>query len=94
MLKPLIGVVLSVFILATLEGNILILGFLKPEWLESISDRITGSTADASNAKRALYILWTLGFLAGFSERFAWDFVGRAEGVASGHPAADKASDK
>jgi hypothetical protein len=25
-----------------------------------------------------------LGFLAGFSERFAWDFVDRAGGVADG----------
>jgi hypothetical protein len=33
---------------------------------------------------RALYILWVFGFLAGFSERFAWDFVDRAQGVTSG----------
>jgi hypothetical protein len=36
-----------------------------------------------------LYVLWVLGFLAGFSERFAWDFVDRAQGVASAAPAAD-----
>lgn len=85
MLKPLIGVVLAVFILATLEGNILSFGFLPPASLAALpQDPLTGP------AFQALYILWVLGFLAGFSERFAWDFVGRAQGVASGSPGGDK----
>ena len=28
---------------------------------------------------RNVYLLWTIGFLSGFSERFAHDFIGRAE---------------
>ena len=85
MLKPLIGVVLAVFILATLEGNILSFGFLPAASLAALS-----KTPLTDPAFQALYILWVLGFLAGFSERFAWDFVGRAQGVASGSPGGDK----
>jgi hypothetical protein len=81
MLKPLIGVVLAVFILATLEGRIITFSFLGPDLLDAISAGEVGN-----NATQALYIFWMLGFLAGFSERFAWDFVDRTEGAASGNP--------
>jgi hypothetical protein len=87
MLKPLIGVVLSVFILATLEGNILSFGFLPWASFSALS-----KTPDSEEAIKALYILWVFGFLAGFSERFAWDFVGRAQSAASGNPGGDKNS--
>jgi len=71
--KPLIGVILSVFILATLEGGIISFAFLK--------DAFAGPNP---LAQTTLYILWVFGFLAGFSERFAWDFVDRAQGAISG----------
>jgi hypothetical protein len=86
-LKPLIGVVLAVFILATLEGNILSFGFLP-----SASFGALPKTPQSDEAIKALYILWVFGFLAGFSERFAWDFVGRAQSVASGNPGGDNNS--
>jgi len=41
-------------------------------------------------AEKTLYVLWVLGFLAGFSERFAWDFVDRTQGVASGGLGGDR----
>lgn len=76
LLKPLIGVVLAVFILAAFAGGIVSLGFLGEDPL-----RLAGSEAVEP---KTWYILWVLGFLAGFSERFAWDFVDRAQGVANG----------
>jgi hypothetical protein len=78
LLKPLIGVVLAMFILATLAGGVISFGFLD-------SDPF-GLTKPAPQpvAPKTLYVLWVLGFLAGFSERFAWDFVDRAQGVAAG----------
>jgi len=89
MLKPLIGAVLAIFILATLAGKILTLGFLS-------TDALFFSPNDPDlqkqiAAKEALYVLWALGFIAGFSERFAWDFVARTEGIAGGKPGATKA---
>lgn len=77
MLKPLIGVVLSIFILAALYGQIVSFGFLNSSELPS---------GDVVPTAKGLYILWVLGFLAGFSERFAWDFVDRAQGVAAAAP--------
>jgi hypothetical protein len=68
MLKPLIGVVLSFFILAALEGGVVTFSFLK-------TDKLSDPQSNA------LYVLWMMGFLAGFSERFAWDFVSRTEGI-------------
>lgn len=85
MLKPLIGVVLAVFILATLEGRVITFGFLGTDLLDALSGTTTAGNVE-SKATQALYIFWMLGFLAGFSERFAWDFVDRSEGVASGSP--------
>jgi hypothetical protein len=35
-------------------------------------------------AFETIHVLWVIGFLAGFSERFAWDFVDRAQGRAAG----------
>jgi hypothetical protein len=78
LLKPLIGVVLAMFILATLAGGVISFGFLDPDPFG-----LTKSTPQPVSPK-TLYVLWVLGFLAGFSERFAWDFVDRAEGVAEG----------
>jgi len=73
MLKPLIGVILSFFILATLAGGVVSFSILPiPKLLEE---------GDAPEVLKALYVLWMIGFLAGFSERFAWDFVNRAQGV-------------
>jgi hypothetical protein len=76
MLKPLIGVALSLFLLATLAGGIISFGFLDASSMMSRTEEIP----------KALYVLFALGFLMGFSERFAWDFVDRARGVASGGP--------
>jgi hypothetical protein len=81
-LKPLIGVVLSVFILAALSGEIIGFGFLGPDPLGLTT--IALGTAGTITAKTA-YVLWVIGFLAGFSERFAWDFVERTEGTTSGN---------
>jgi phage replication-related protein YjqB (UPF0714/DUF867 family) len=84
LLKPLIGVFLAMFILATLAGGIISFGFLDQDPLALKAD------ASAPIPKKTLYVLWVLAFLAGFSERFAWDFVDRAQGVASGNPTGDK----
>jgi hypothetical protein len=80
MLKPLIGVVLAVFILATLAGGIISFGFLG-DFFSFGGDAGGNSPAKHLVSEKNLYILWTLAFLAGFSERFAWDFVDRAQGV-------------
>src|SRR5262249_26264826 len=83
MFKPLIGVVLALFILAILFGGVMSFGFL-----ESNAFTLIGGSnltdAQSATAQKALYVLFVLGFPAGFSERFAWDFVDRAQGVASG----------
>jgi hypothetical protein len=73
MFKPLIGVVLSWFLLATLAGEVISIGFLGKDAF--VQDPI---------ANKTMYCLWILGFLTGFSERFAWDFVDRAEGIVAG----------
>jgi hypothetical protein len=83
LLKPLVGVVLAVFILATLAGDVVSLGFLG-------ADPLGLKDGAQAVAHKTWYILWVLGFLAGFSERFAWDFVDRAQGVASGSAGAPK----
>jgi hypothetical protein len=92
LLKPLIGVTLSVFILNALAGGLVGFGFLggnDPLGLVKNGQQIAfGDTATVS-AKTA-YILWVIGFLAGFSERFASDFVQRTEGIASGNAGGDK----
>jgi hypothetical protein len=79
-LKPLIGVILSVFLFATLAGGLISFGFLgdDPFVLKS------PGTTENIIADKTLYILWVLGFLAGFSERFAWDFVDRAQAASTG----------
>jgi hypothetical protein len=87
LLKPLIGVTLSVFILAALSGEIIGLGFLGKDPLGLVNIGI-GETGTLT-AKTA-YILWVIGFLAGFSERFAGDFVQRTEGIAGGNVGGDK----
>ena len=83
MLKPLIGVVLALFILVTLAGGVISFGFLdgagNPLALTDHGAQVPSAVTD-----KILYVLWMLGFLAGFSERFAWDFVDRAGGVADG----------
>jgi hypothetical protein len=87
-LKPLIGVILSVFLFATLAGGVISFGFLDP-------NPFGLGQPDVPNARhviadKTLYVLWVLGFLAGFSERFAWDFVDRTQGVAAGGLGKDK----
>ena len=70
MLKPLIGVILSCFAFATIAGDV-------------VSFPILGMSPSGSpglGSLQSLYVLWMIGFLAGFSERFAWDFVDRAQG--------------
>jgi hypothetical protein len=78
LLKPLIGVVLSFFILATLSGGVISFSFLSTEAIGDFTKPMPPDTL------KAMYVLWMFGFLAGFSERFAWDFVNRAEGTVSG----------
>jgi hypothetical protein len=92
MFKPLIGVVLSWFLLATLAGEVVSLGFLgkDPFKLETVSSAQTQDKESTPQNHRkeiepkVMYVIWILGFLAGFSERFAWDFVDRAEGLVAG----------
>jgi hypothetical protein len=102
LLKPLIGVILSLFILATLAGGVISFGILDKNAFEAIDEetakalqaKLVASGASAKDittavidniivGTKALYVLWVFGFLAGFSERFAWDFVDRAQGVTS-----------
>ena len=85
MLKPLIGVAVSMFLLATLAGGVVSFGFLGADPLQLSNS--SGSLHQVKN--QTLYVLWMLGFLCGFSERFAWDFVSRTEGVASGGASGD-----
>ena len=90
-LKPLIGVTLSVFILAALSGEIVGLGLLGKDPLGLVKDgqAIAIGETGTLTAKTA-YILWVIGFIAGFSERFANDFVQRTEGIAGGNVGGDK----
>lgn len=92
-LKPLIGVTLSLFILAALSGEIVGLGFLgkDPLGLAENNQAIAIGGTGKLTAKTA-YILWVIGFLAGFSERFAGDFVQRTEGLASGSAGSDQST--
>jgi hypothetical protein len=88
MLKPLIGIVLSLFLLATLAGDIISFGFMHGNPLGIGTDGLIPNNYQITH--KSLYVLWVLGFLAGFSERFAWDFVDRAKGVAEGGAGASK----
>ena len=98
MLKPLIGATLSVFLFATLAGGVISFGFLPEDpFALKAAENATGDqqALDATDthhtiAEKTLYVLWVLGFLAGFSERFAWDFVDRTQGVASGGLGGDR----
>jgi hypothetical protein len=81
LLKPLIGVALSFFILAALAGEVIGFGFLGKDPI-GIGELVSGQ---GKIPVKTLYILWVIGFLAGFSERFAWDFVQRTEGAAGGN---------
>jgi hypothetical protein len=87
LLKPLIGVILSIFILAVLAGQIINFGFLPPDPLALAMETTPEKTGVVTTtiAIKTKYILWVIGFLSGFSERFAWDFVQRTEGIAAGN---------
>jgi hypothetical protein len=87
MLKPLIGVILSVFLFAMLAGGVISFGFLENDAFGVANQ--SGSGGQSITVK-TLYVLWVLGFLSGFSERFAWDFVDRAQGIAAGGLSKDK----
>jgi hypothetical protein len=84
LLKPLIGVLLAIFILAALVGGVVNLGALLD------GDAFAGYGTDEGLARQTIHVLWVIGFLAGFSERFAWDFVDRAQGRAAGDQAPPK----
>jgi hypothetical protein len=93
LLKPLIGVTLAVFILAALSGEIVSLGFLGHDPLGLVKENPEKAIAFGDTGTltaKAAYILWVIGFLAGFSERFASDFVQRTEGLATGNVDGDK----
>jgi len=69
-LKPLIGTVLALTIFAILKSNVV---------------QVSGLTLElAQDGYR--YVFWAFGFVAGFSERLAGDFIARAETVV-GRPA-------
>lgn len=91
-LKPLVSVVLGVFVLALLMSGIINLEFLSVLSSESAS---TGAAVQEGRSLLAAgppasdtpvdpgrrgYVWWVIGFLAGFSERFAWDLVSDTEG--------------
>jgi hypothetical protein len=65
LLKPLIGAVLALTMFAILESGIVEIKFINFE--------IEGS--------KPRFIFWAFGFIAGFSERLAGDFIARAESV-------------
>ena len=79
LLKPLIGVILSLFIFATLVSGLVKFGFLDDKDFVTL---LTDPKAAVPN--KMLYTLWVIGFISGFSERFAWDFVSRAQGALNG----------
>ena len=74
LLKPLIGVLLAIFVLAALVGGVVSLGALLDD------NAFAGYGTPEGLAPQTIHVLWVIGFLAGFSERFAWDFVDRAQG--------------
>jgi hypothetical protein len=73
LLKPLIGVVLAIFLLAAIYGEVISFGALFG------AGAFEGYGSNAL-PRQTIHVLWVIGFLAGFSERFAWDFVDRARG--------------
>lgn len=73
LLKPLIGVVLAIFLLAAIFGEVISFGALFGP------DAFAGYGSNGL-PRQTIHVLWVIGFLAGFSERFAWDFVDRAQG--------------
>jgi hypothetical protein len=77
-LKPVIGAVFAIFIYGALASGLISFGFLPPTDF--------GITGDGQwhLTLKGHYILWVMCFLAGFSERFAWDFISRAEKVSGG----------
>ncbi len=79
LLKPLIGVVLAIFILAALYGEVVSLGAL-------LGPGAFDGYGSNDLSRQTIHVLWVIGFLAGFSERFAWDFVDRAQGQAGSSP--------
>lgn len=84
LLKPLVGVVLALFLFALLVGEVVGIGFLGADPLQLRATPQPEAASLGALSPKNMYVLWVLGFLAGFSERFAWDFVDRAQGLASG----------
>jgi hypothetical protein len=79
LLKPLIGVVLAIFLLAAIYGEVISFGALFGP------DAFAGYGSNGL-PRQTIHVLWVIGFLAGFSERFAWDFVDRAQGRVGNEP--------
>jgi hypothetical protein len=79
LLKPLIGVILSLFIFATLVSGLVKFGFLDDK---AFTDLLADPKSRVPD--KTLYTLWVIGFISGFSERFAWDFVNRAQSTLNG----------
>ena len=78
LLKPLIGVLLTIFVLAALVGGVVSLGALLGD------NAFDGYGTPEGLSPQTIHVLWVIGFLAGFSEHFAWDFIDRAQGPADG----------
>jgi hypothetical protein len=78
LVKPLNGVLLAIFVQAALVGGVVNFGALLD------GDAFAGYGTDEGLARQTIHVLLVIGFLAGFSERFAWDFVDRAQGRAAG----------
>lgn len=72
LLKPLLGSLLALTAYAILKSGLV---------------QVSGLALDHVEGEHR-YVFWAFGFVAGFSERLARDFIARAEGVV-GHPGED-----
>jgi hypothetical protein len=66
LVKPLNGVLLAIFVQAALVGGVVNFGALLD------GDAFAGYGTDEGLARQTIHVLLVIGFLAGFSERFAW----------------------
>ena len=75
-LKPLIGVVGAIFLLCVFASDLITVAGVDVDHAIFTFDE---KKFDINERYKALYLLWAIGFVAGFSERFAWDFLTKVQ---------------